>query len=120
MYARALRALLNPAEGTAAAKGVVLDRSLMSDIVFADKNLADGNISPEGYAEVRFIGLNHLCIDWAFGWLVGMLSRVGPVSCRFLRPFGGREIFDSTDAKDILYARFYSKLYYETVTTFLK
>ena len=53
MYARALQALLHPAMGTKAAKGVVLDRSLMSDIVFADKNLADGNISPEGYAEVR-------------------------------------------------------------------
>jgi hypothetical protein len=53
MYARALRALLqDPSTGGAAAKGVVLDRSLMSDVVFADKNLADGNISPDGYAQV--------------------------------------------------------------------
>lgn len=44
MYARALKAL------ELGAKGVVLDRSIMSDVVFADKNLADGNISPEGYA----------------------------------------------------------------------
>jgi len=45
MYCRALRAL-----ETGGAAGVVLDRSLMSDVVFADKNLAAGNISPEGYA----------------------------------------------------------------------
>ncbi len=43
-YCRALRAL------DGGAKGVVLDRSLMSDVVFADKNVKDGNISPEGYA----------------------------------------------------------------------
>ena len=59
MYCRALRALTTgtststgggeqtPASAVAA-KGVVLDRSLLSDVVFADKNLADGNISPEG------------------------------------------------------------------------
>jgi deoxyadenosine/deoxycytidine kinase len=63
MYCRALRALTigstssspssststSTAKKSAVARGVVLDRSLMSDVVFADKNLADGNISPEGY-----------------------------------------------------------------------
>ena len=55
MYCRALRALTSSrdnngnAKSTSLVKGVVLDRSLLSDIVFADKNLADGNISKEGY-----------------------------------------------------------------------
>ena len=56
MYCRALRVLTTTGGNTA---GVVLDRSLMSDVVFADKNLRDGNITPEGYEQYQELR-NHL------------------------------------------------------------
>ena len=47
-YVEALRSAASVGIG---ARGVVLDRSVFSDIVFADKNYRDGNISEEGYEE---------------------------------------------------------------------
>ena len=36
-------------DGDCACRGVILDRSIFSDVVFAEKNFRDGNFSREGY-----------------------------------------------------------------------
>ena len=48
-YIEALRASQEESRSGTPCAGVVLDRSVFSDIVFADKNHRDGNISEEGY-----------------------------------------------------------------------
>mmetsp|Transcript_20431 Transcript_20431/g.48376 ORF Transcript_20431/g.48376 Transcript_20431/m.48376 type:complete len:342 (-) Transcript_20431:37-1062(-) len=45
-YVRALKYAMDPETDL---KGVILDRSIFSDIVFAEKNFKDGNFTREGY-----------------------------------------------------------------------